>query len=709
MKSHTRLQEPLIKHVTHKQGRETSFMQQNPKPNRLINEKSPYLLAHAYNPVDWFVWSQEALGKAKAEDKPVFLSIGYSSCHWCHVMEEECFQDQQVADLLNQAFVCIKVDREERPDLDTQYMAVCQAMGRNCGWPLNVILTPKLNPFFAASYIPKYSRGGMIGMLDLVPQVMQMWSGQRAHLEMVGADIKDRIVAMEKRRLQKEPDRAVLQDTYDRLMLDFDEENGGFGSAPKFPTTHKLLFLLRHYKRTGEKNALAMVEKTLNEMRQGGIYDQLGFGFHRYSPDESWLVPHFEKMLYDQALLAIAYTEAYQATGANRYALAAKEVLDYTMRDLASPQGGFYSAQDADTEGEEGKFYLWTTDQVFDTLPPADAELAVHIYGLRAEGNFLEAGRQSGKNVLHLAEPLEELAPYEGLTLQELIDRLHSIRDKLFEARKKRVAPAIDDKVLADWNGLMIAALAKAGNVLQEPKYSNAATKATDFILTEMFKDRVLYHRYAKGETAIEGFLDDYAFLVYGLIELYEATFEEKYLQSAADLTEIMVAKFWDNENGGFYQTSESSTMPKMKQLYDGAIPSGNSVALYDLLWLGRLINEPRYDKMATQMSQTFAREVEGMPEAFTFFVSALDFQLGTSYSVIIVGESKEQSTQEILNQLRKHYLPTTTIALKHPSKACAGYMQLDGNATAYVCQNQTCLPPTNSITQMLKQLGMDH
>jgi len=683
-------------------------LQQNKKPNRLINEKSPYLLAHAYNPVDWFAWSQEALDKAKAEDKPVFLSIGYFSCHWCHVMEEECFRDQQVADLLNQAFVCIKVDREERPDLDAQYMAVCQTMGRNCGWPLNVILTPQLNPFYAASYIPKHSRGGMIGMLDLVPQVMQLWQVQREHLELVGADIKDRIVAMEKRILQKEPDRAVLQDTYDRLMLDFDEENGGFGSAPKFPTPHKLLYLLRHYKRTGEKNALAMVEKTLNEMRQGGIYDQLGFGFHRYSTDESWLVPHFEKMLYDQALMAIAYTETYQVTGANHYALATKEILDYTMRDLASPQGGFYSAQDADTEGEEGKFYLWTTDQVFDTLAPADAELAVHIYGLRPEGNFLEDGRQSGKNVLHLAEPLEELAPYEGLTLQELIDRLHSIRDKLFEARKKRVAPAIDDKVLADWNGLMIAALAKAGNVLQEPKYSDAATKAADFILTEMLKDDVLYHRYAKGEVAIEGFLDDYAFLVYGLIELYEATFEDKYLQSAADLTEVMVEKFWDNENGGFYQTSEQTAMPKIKPLYDGATPSGNSVALFDLLCLSRLTNQPKYDKLATRMSQTFAREIEGMPEAFTFFVSALDFQLGASYSIVVVGEPKEQNTKEMLNQLRKHYLPTTVVALKHPSKAGAGYMQIEGKATAYVCQNQTCLPPTNSTMQMLKQLGIE-
>jgi uncharacterized protein YyaL (SSP411 family) len=675
------------------------------KPNRLINEKSPYLLQHAYNPVDWFPWSQEALDKAKAEDKPIFLSIGYASCHWCHVMEQECFSDQQVADLLNQAFVCIKIDREERPDLDAAYMAVCQAMGRNCGWPLNILMTPRLNPFFAASYIPKYSRAGLFGMLDLVPQVMQLWKGQRSQLEMVGADIKARIQAMEKRTLQKQLGKEGVQDAYDRLVLDFDDENGGFGSVPKFPTPHKLLFLLRYYKRTGEKNALAMTEKTLTQMRLGGIYDQLGFGFHRYSTDERWLVPHFEKMLYDQALMAIAYTEAFQATGAKRYALAAKETLDYTLRDLGADQGGFCSAQDADTEGEEGKFYLWTTDEVLDTLPPADPELAVHIFELKPEGNFSGG---AGKSILHIAESLEELAPYKGLTLQELIDRLHHIREALFEARKKRTAPAVDDKILADWNGLMIAALAKAGTTLNEPQFIAAAMKTADFILNQMRKGDTLYHRYAKGETAVEGFLDDYAFLVFGLIELYEATFEDKYLQAAADLTKTMVAKFWDSENGGFYQTHESTAMPKMKQLYDGAVPSGNSVALQDLLWLSRLTNEPTYDTMATQMTKTFAQEVEGVPEAFTFFLSALDFQVGPSYSVVLVGDLKEKDTQEMLNSLRKRLLPTTVISLKPPSKAGLGYEQIEGKATAYVCRDQTCLPPTNSLSLMLEQLQIE-
>ncbi len=676
---------------------------QETKPNRLINEKSPYLLQHAYNPVDWFPWSQEALDKAKAEDKPIFLSIGYSSCHWCHVMEEECFSDKEVADQLNQAFVCIKVDREERPDLDASYMAVCQAMGRNCGWPLNILLTSKLNPFYAASYIPKYSKAGLIGMLDLVPQITQLWKGQRLQLETVGVDIKSRIGYMEKRTLRKELGKGILQDTYNRLSLDFDEENGGFGTAPKFPTPHKLLYLLRYHVRTSQKNALMMVENTLTQMRLGGIYDQLGFGFHRYSTDEGWLVPHFEKMLPDQALMALAYTEAYQATGAQRYALAAKETLDYAIRDLGASKGGFYSAQDADTEGEEGKFYLWTIDEVLDTLPPADAELAAHVYGLKPEGNF--PGSQ-GKNILYIAETPEELAQYKGLTLQESIDRLHNIRQALFEARKKRVPPGVDDKVLTDWNGLTVAALAKAGSVLDEPTYLDVATKAADFILNQMRQGNVLYHRYAKGEAAVEGFLDDYAFFVFGLIELYEATFEDKYLQVATDLTKTMIEKFWDINNGGFYQSQNAeASLPKIKQLYDGATPSGNSVALYNLLRLSRLTNESTFDQKAAEMTKTFAQEIEGAPEAYTFFVTALDFLIGPSCSVVLVGNLNEKDTSDMLNTLRKHYLPTTIILLKRPSKAGLGYPQIEGKATAYVCRDQTCLPPTNSSTSLIEQL----
>ncbi len=679
---------------------------QKPKPNRLINEKSPYLLQHAFNPVDWYPWGQEALDKAKAEDRPIFISIGYASCHWCHVMEMECFNDNQVADLLNQAFVCVKVDREERPDLDAFYMAVCQAMGRNCGWPLNLLLTPKLNPFFAQSYIPKHSRPGLIGMLDLVPQVNQIWKVQRAQMEIVGADIKTRIQEMEKRVPQEQLGAEVLLEAFNRLELDFDPINGGFGTAPKFPTPHKILFLLRYFARTAEKKALAMSKKTLNQIRIGGIYDQIGFGLHRYSTDERWLAPHFEKMLYDQGLAAMAYTEAFQATGEKRYSLAAKEILDYVLRNLAAGgAGGFYSGQDADTEGEEGKFYLWSIDEVLDTLPAADAELATHIYGLKSQGNFPGS---NGENILHIAEPLEELAPYKGLSLRELVDRLHVIREALFEAREKRVHPAVDDKVLTDWNGLMIAAFAKAGDVLGDAKYLEAASKTADLILNNLWSGDILYHRYTKGEVAIEGFLDDYAFTVYGLIQLYEATFKDSNLQAARDLATSMIDKFWDPKNGGFYQTQNASAdMTKIKQLYDGATPSGNSFALHDLLLLSRLTNEPKYEQMATEMTKTFAEEIEASPDAFTFFLSAVAYQVGPSYSLVLVGNLKEDGMSEMLDALKKRYLPTTVITVKAPSKAGLDYGQIEGKATAYVCKDQTCLPPNNTVKQMLEQLGI--
>jgi uncharacterized protein len=677
------------------------------KPNKLINEKSPYLLQHAFNPVDWFPWSQEALDKAKAENKPIFLSIGYSTCHWCHVMEKECFEDDEVAKLLNDAFICIKVDREERPDLDAAYMAVCQAMGKSCGWPLNVLMTPKMNPFFAASYIPKNTVDGLTGMLDLIPQVVQIWRMRRAELEIVGADIKSHIEAIEKRTPENMLGKEVLDDAYESLTRDFDDENGGFGRAPKFPRPHSLLFLLRYWKRSGDKNALAMVERTLAKMRQGGIFDQLGFGFHRYSTDSRWLVPHFEKMLYDQALLVLAYTEAFQATGAQRYGLAAKEIVTYVQRELSSAKGGFYSAQDADTEGEEGKFYVWTMEEVLDALSPADADLAVHVYGLKLEGNFLDSGKQNGKNILHFDEPLEDLAPYKGLTLEELITRVHNIRDTLYEERKKRAPPVRDDKILADWNGLMIAALAKAGKVLGESKYVESAKQTADFILEQMHSDGVLYHRFAKGERAVEGFLDDYAFFTFGLLELYEATFEEKYLQAATTLTKAAVMKFWDEKNGGFYLTQKTNdaTMPRMKQVYDGAVPSGNSVALHNLLWLSRLTMDSTDEELAVKLTKVFSNEIQGAPEAYTWLLAGVDFAVGPSQSVLLVGDIKEKYTQEMVAALNRQFSPNIVVSVSELQKAGLGYEKIEGKATAYVCQGKMCLPPTNSIEKMLEQL----
>jgi uncharacterized protein len=684
------------------------------KPNRLINEKSPYLLQHAYNPVNWYPWGKEALDKAKVEDRPIFLSIGYSTCHWCHVMEKECFEDGEVAKLLNDAFVCIKVDREERPDLDATYMQVCQSMGRSCGWPLNVLLTPRLNPFFAASYIPKTSDRGMTGMIDLVPQVMQIWKLQRNQLEMVGADIRSRVESLQKWTPEEELDKKDLDDAYEKFVMDFDDENGGFGSAPKFPVPHNLLFLLRYWKRTGEKNALVMVEKTLRQMRLGGIFDQVGFGFHRYSTDAVWLVPHFEKMLYDQALLALAYTEAHQATGAAKFKLTAQETLQYVMRDLATQEGAFMSAEDADSEGEEGKYYLWTLQELQTALQPGDVDLAVKLFDVRAEGNYFDAamGGKNGKNILHLPKPVDQLAQELGLTVDALIVGLGRVQAALYAARKKRVPPSKDDKVLVDWNGLAIAALAKASQAFRDQRYLEAALKAADFILKHMrSEDGTLFHRYVKGERAVEGFLDDYAFLTWGLLEIYEANFQIQYLQAAQQLTKTIIGKFWDEKDGGFFfnATRDNAALPRIKQVYDGALPSGNSVAMLNLQRLGALTNESGHKEIVGKMSRAFSEEVKGAPWAHAFMLCAVDFAVGPICNVILIGALNEPGVEEMLAALRKSYLPNVVVSIQPPSPLIGvGYEKLEGKATAYVCRDQMCLPPTNQISKMLQLLEND-
>jgi uncharacterized protein YyaL (SSP411 family) len=684
------------------------------KPNRLIKEKSPYLLQHAFNPVDWFPWSSEAFDKAKAQDKPLFVSIGYSTCHWCHVMEKECFEDIQVAELMNQTFICIKVDREERPDIDAAYMAVCQSMGRNCGWPLNVIMTPDKNPFFIASYIPKNNLYGTVGMINLIPQIGEIWRTRRAEMESVGKELKEQIATQVNLQVENKLDKSTLDNAYEQLFLRFDQENGGFGRAPKFPSPHNLLFLLRYYNRTKEKNALTMVEKTLRAMRLGGLFDQLGFGFHRYSTDAQWLVPHFEKMLYDQALLVLAYVEAYQALGVEKFRISAKETLDYVLRDLAGVEGGFYSAEDADSEGGEGKFYLWTIEEINRALPRQDADLAIRFFGVKAEGNYYEPPKgRNGKNILHLPVPLEQLASELNLTVDQLIGRFGKIVGLLFKVREKRVHPFKDDKILVDWNGLIIAALARASQVLGEPKYLQAASKAADFILNELkTAEGKLFHRYAKGEKAVVGFLDDYAFFVFGLFELYEVSFEEKYLQSSIELTKKMVDEFWDTKEGGFFFTSQSAEngVPRIKQIYDGAAPSGNSVALMNLLRLARLSGEVSFEEYARKLLAAFSDEVSNQPLGHTFMLAGIDFEVGPAFNVALVGDLADKNTIALLAALRKQYLPNLTLTLWTAQKAKeappgVSYEQIEGKPTVYVCRNQTCMPPTNRIEKMLELL----
>ncbi len=510
--------------------------------------------------------------------------------------------------------------------------------------------------------------------------------------------------------------KAELDEAYDQLFLAFDHENAGFGSAPKFPSPHNLLFLMRYYNRTNQQAAWSMVERTLRGMRLGGIFDQVGLGFHRYSTDARWFVPHFEKMLYDQALLALAYVEAFQASGAMKFKVTAKETLDYVLRDLTSTEGGFYSAEDADSEGEEGKFYLWTQDEIKQILPSELADFAIRIFGVLPMGNYNEQGKgRSGKNILHIAVPLEQMASESNLTVNQVINKLGETVNRLFQAREKRVHPFKDDKVLVDWNGLTIAALSRASIMLDDQKYLQAAKKAADFILSEMRTETGgLYHRFANGEKSVSGFLDDYAFLVFGLVELYEAGFDEKYLQAGVSLTKMMIAEFWDSENGGFYFTGigGDEAVPRIKQTYDGAVPSGNAVALYDLLRLARLSGEMSFEQYASKMLQTFAEEVKGYPMGHTFMLVGLDFALGPAVNVVLSGELTAKDTQVMVAALRKIYIPNLTVKLWIPKNVktmqpVADYEQIDGKATAYVCRDQTCMPPTNDIKKMLEYIEL--
>ncbi len=677
------------------------------KPNRLIHERSPYLLQHAYNPIDWYPWGSEAFDKALAEDKPVFVSIGYSSCHWCHVMEEECFNDEEVAFLMNRVFVSIKVDREERPDIDGVYMEVCQHLGRSCGWPLNIVMTSKKHPFFATSYVPKRSRFGLVGMMDLIPQIEQLWKTRRTDLENLGFDLIRSLERKEESSAESELGIEVLQSAFEWFSLNFDTENGGFDGAPKFPSPHNLLFLLRYWNRTKDERALNMVEKTLSAMSKGGIFDQIGFGFHRYSTDEEWLVPHFEKMLYDQALLTLAYVEAYQATGNGEFKTTATKVLDYVIRDMLSPEGGFYSAQDADSEGEEGKFYLWTYDDIKEALPPEDANFVSKVFDVQPDGNYSTGNDRKGMNILHFKKERETIAQELDMDVEEFDHKLEGIRNELFEIRKNRGSILTDNKVLADWNGLVIAALARAAQVFADPKYLETAVKTAGFILNEMRNRKSILHSYTKGKSKIEGFLDDYAFLVWGLIEIYEANFDGDTLQNAVNLTRIMIDRFWDENNGGFYFTTKSDkdTLLRRKEFYDGALPSGNSVALLNLLRLGRLTASASFEDMASRMLKTFASDVKRAPAAHSLTLSGLEFIVGQTFNIILVGDPQEKETSEILCTLRNLYLPNSVSSWRKPGPNDIGYEKIEGKVTAYVCRGKICMPPTNDLSKVLELL----
>jgi len=693
----------------------------NRRPNKLIAEKSPYLLQHAYNPVDWYPWGDEAFEKAAKEDRPIFLSIGYSTCHWCHVMAKESFEDEDVARLMNDAFVSIKVDREERPDIDSLYMRVCQMMTGNGGWPLTIIMTPSKKPFFAATYLPREARFGMAGMKQLIPRITEIWGYDRAQ----ALSSADRIASILETASIAQRGEALTERTlemaYRGLSRNYDVQYGGFSRAPKFPSPHNLMYLLRYWRRTGDEWALKMVETTLGSMRSGGVYDHLGFGFHRYSTDHRWLVPHFEKMLYDQALLAMAYIEAYQATGNRDYRKTAREIFTYVLRDMTAPEGGFYSAEDADSEGEEGAFYLWTEDEIRQTLTKEEAEIFTGVYAIQREGNFrVEAtGAKTGENILHGTRPLSALAKELGRSSGELEERLDTAREKLFQVREKRVHPHKDDKILTDWNALMIAALAKGAGAFQEPVYEEAARRAAEFILARM-RDAGgrLLHRYRNGEAGIPAFLDDYAFLIWGLVELYEATFDSGYLRRGIELNEVMLQHFWDHEKGGLFFSADDAEgmLVRTKEFYDGAIPSGNSVAMLNLLRLSHLAGNALYEEKAAHLLRACSQKVAEAPSAHTQLMSALDFFLGPSSQVVIVGNPRSGDTMTMIRRLQGSFLPNKVVMVRSTEERdpdlirlaeyTRGLESIGGKATAYVCRDFRCDLPTTDDQQMLSLLN---
>lgn len=685
--------------------------------NHLKDEKSPYLLQHRDNPVDWYPWGEEAFQKAKDENKPIFLSIGYSTCHWCHVMSRESFQDPEIGQLINQVFVPVKVDREERPDIDSIYMTVCQMITGSGGWPLTIIMTPDLKPFFAGTYFPKDTGPRGTGLRDLILNVHELWENQEGEL-LKSAD--ELTVSLEKISQGKPGDSLppeIITQTYHSLQENFDQQYAGFGTNQKFPTPHHLLFLLRYWKQTGETEALNMIQETLKAMRKGGIYDHIGFGFHRYTVDQQWIIPHFEKMLYDQALLAMAYTEAYQATGETEYRETAEEVLEYILRDMRSPEGGFYSAEDADSEGEEGKFYLWTAEEIQDLLGPEDGALFQTVYSISPEGNFKDEARgiKTGKNILHRTKTWDEISAELEIPSDQLWWKMEHAREVLFPAREARIHPGKDDKILTDWNGLVITALSIAGKVFGREDYLVAAGEAVDFIMTHLHSQGRLQHRWREGESAIEGNLDDYAYLIWGLLELYQATFQAEYLKAALKLNQTLTKHFWDNEEGGYYFTPDHAPqiLVRQKEAYDTALPSGNSVQQMNLERLYLLTGENNFRETSESLEKYFSPTMKQTPAAFTMFLSAIMFQTSPSFEVTILGEKDSLDTQGMLKALQKEYLPQVILVLKSSGDdlikelipSLENKTMVGNQATAYVCGDGTCQAPVNTPEELINLL----
>jgi hypothetical protein len=692
----------------------------HPYTNHLINESSPYLLMHAHNPVGWYPWGQEAFDLARRENRPIFLSIGYSTCHWCHVMERESFINLEIARLMNENFVNIKVDREERPDVDKIYMTFVQATTGSGGWPMSVFLTPDLKPFFGGTYWPPVDRYGRPGFSTVLERVGDAWKKDRPRIEQSADDVVQQI---ENSVNAAAPEKATLTDATlshacQQIKSGYDAANGGFGGAPKFPRPVVFNFLLRYYARTGDQAALQITLHTLHAMAEGGIHDHLGGGFHRYSVDAKWHVPHFEKMLYDQAQLAVAYLEAYQITHDPFFAQTVRDILDYVLRDMHSAHGGFFSAEDADSliekgkpEHGEGAFYHWTLTQIEDVLGPDAAKIYDYAYDVKPDGNVAPQndpqGEFTGKNILQSTHSVDEIATHFGKPPEEIRATLADARGRLLAARAQRPRPPLDDKVLTSWNGLMISAFARAGQVLGEPAYIQAAQGAADFIQSKLYDPikGTLMRRYREGDVGINGFLEDYAGLIQGLLDLYEASFRVPDLTWATRLQETQDRLFWDDKGGGYFQTppDDSSILVRMRDAYDGAEPSANSVAAMNLLRLAEMANRPAWRERADQVFGAFSRQIEHAPETLPQMISAVDFALSKPRQVVIAGDPARQDTQALLRVVNQRYLPNKLLFVVDDAarQQLAGWLPfiegmhaIDGKATAYVCENYTCKLP---------------
>ena len=687
-------------------------------PNRLSHETSPYLLQHQNNPVDWFPWGQEALGRAKKEERPIFLSIGYSACHWCHVMEHESFENQGIADYLNQNFVCIKVDREERPDLDQIYMNAVQLMTGRGGWPMSVFLTPDLQPFFGGTYWPPTSGRGMPGFDQILAAVVDAWKNRReaavaqaaemtAHLQSVG----------EEERGQESGGRSqvgklnlqLLKSAEQKLQRAFDMTHGGFGTAPKFPHSMDLQVLLRMWQRHPGPESLHMVTLTLDKMAMGGIYDHLAGGFARYSVDERWLVPHFEKMLYDNGLLMSAYLEAFTATREERFAQTVRETADYMLKYMTDAEGGFHSTEDADSEGEEGKFYVWTPPEIEAVLGKERAGIFCYVYDVTPEGNF-----EHGTSILNLPKTIAQCASIKGLDAKKLTQDLTQMRQELLAVRDQRIRPGKDDKILVSWNALMIDAIAKAGVILSRPEYLAAAEKAASFILTKMSRpDGRLLHTYRNGEAKLDAYLDDYAYLVNALVTLYESSFDEKWIDQAVRLADILLARFADNERGGFYFTADDHELliARNKDLHDSSVPSGNAMAATALLRLGKLCGRNDYLSAAEGALLCGLGVMERSPTAAGQMLIALDMFLGPMPEIVIVGPDNEETAKAIAD-LQQRFLPRRVIGrgqpgqqhAQHLAPLFAGRTSAGEHPSVFVCEKFACQAPVHGLDEIRKQ-----